>query len=518
MAASWRAEHAVTRRDFLRVTGGVAAAASVAGLIGCSGAERDPAADAIKIPDPKGRFPKGDVSFRLMDSNDTKGPFWEEFFRAYEKKHPNVKAKYDGLPWERIEEVAPLGFRNGSAHDVLQLPPSIPLTQAVGEGWLAPLEDAISDFDAWKGSFADEVFAEGVNVFDGKHYAAPLATEQRHFALLHYNSKLMEQAGYDPASKPLTWEDYRAAAKKITKQGKGRAYGVVFEIAQPPRLEFVVSYLARSAGVASVGTPAGYMDLKTGEFVYTQDGIAEAIELMLSLKADGSVFPGSNSLVAPESWPRVVRGNAGMVMGGPWVSALWEKENEAFTFGVASHPVADASGGIPPGYPVHGTDWVHVYAKSKVKDVAGDVLSYVNSVDGQKAWGKFVGAGNPPINDEARKAMRGEASAAQKRCLEIADTMVANPSVEIRNPDVALAYRERKPITPTFGELIQALFVGKTKDVKGSLKKLQDASDKALDDAIKAATKKGAKVSRDDWAFGNWDPSKPYTKADYDAL
>ncbi len=43
-------------------------------------------------------------------------------------------------------------------------------------------------------------------------------------------------------------------------------------------------------------------------------------------------------------------------------------------------------------------------------------------------------------------------------------------------------------------------------------------SDKELDRAIKAAQAKGAKASRDDLAFPNWDPQKDYTDADYAAL
>jgi multiple sugar transport system substrate-binding protein len=50
------------------------------------------------------------------------------------------------------------------------------------------------------------------------------------------------------------------------------------------------------------------------------------------------------------------------------------------------------------------------------------------------------------------------------------------------------------------------------------LKSLQDRSDQNLDQAIKAAQAKGAKVSRDDWVFPNWDPTKDYTKHDYSGV
>src|SRR5690606_30509144 len=79
------------------------------------------------------------------------------------------------------------------------------------------------------------------------------------------------------------------------------------EIGQPGRLDPVVSWLARAAG-----SPAhGGIDLRTGEFFYTSDGVLDAIELLLALKEDGSLFPGSNSLLAPQCRPRVARGQAG---------------------------------------------------------------------------------------------------------------------------------------------------------------------------------------------------------------
>lgn len=510
------------RRGFL-VAGGASALLGLAGCGGGGGSDSSGAhTDLIKIPKAKVKLPTGDTEFRLLDSGDTKKPFWEQFFDAYKAKHPNIKTTYDPLPWNRIQEVVPLGIRNGTAHDVLQLPSTIPLPQAVQQGWVAPLDDVIPDFAAWKKSFPDTVFAEGMYVFDGKTYSTPLSSDQRHYALLHYNKQLMDQADYDPAAEPFTWDTFRKAAKKITKQGRGRTYGLVLEVAQPDRLSYWVDYLARSAGgyaavSAGTGGPWG-IDLRTGEYAYDRPEVVEAIELMLAMKSDGSILPGSSSLTAPEAWPRVVQGNAAMVLAGPWVAVEWETQNKGFEFGIASHPVADKKNGHAPGYSVFGTDQVVVFSGSKAKAVAGDVLSYVTSVGGQKAWGDVVGVGNPPINEEAREAIKKTVSKQSRACLEQAEKMVANPAPEIRNPDVARALAEMKAVTPTFGQVIQAAFVGKGGNLRKALRGLESRSNRALDDAIKAARKKGAKVSREDWVFKNWDPKKPYEKKDYDAL
>ena len=40
----------------------------------------------------------------------------------------------------------------------------------------------------------------------------------------------------------------------------------------------------------------------------------------------------------------------------------------------------------------------------------------------------------------------------------------------------------------------------------------------SLDAALAEAKSKGSDVSRDDLVFANWDPSRDYVQADYDAL
>jgi len=59
---------------------------------------------------------------------------------------------------------------------------------------------------------------------------------------------------------------------------------------------------------------------------------------------------------------------------------------------------------------------------------------------------------------------------------------------------------------------------GQLTDVKKAMKDTKDTYEKELDRAIKAAQDKGAKVSRSDYVFPNWDPTKDYLVADYMAL
>lgn len=509
-----------SRRTFL--TASVGLGAGLAALAGCGGGFGDNGGgggggggdDGLEfdLPDPAGNFPTEDVTLRLVDSNDTKAPYWEQFFEAYQAKHENVECQYDGLPWNRIEEVVPLGIRNGSAHDLIQLPASIPLSQAVAEGWVEPVDDYIPNFAEWQQRMPASYQVDGFHVFDGKQYLVPIGSDKRHFQALHYNKQLMNDAGFDPQSEPLTWDTYREAARKVTEQNDGQAYGVILEINQPGRLVIWVEYMARMAGLPIVGN----ILQPSGEFHHDSDEIVEAIELLLALQSDGSIFPGSNSLTAPECWPRVVRGNAAMVSAGPWVTVAWDRDEPDFEFGVGDHPHPNDDP-LPAGYMSIGGDALTLFSGSKVKEVAGDVLGYVTSVDGQTRWGEITGAGNPPVLDEALKASAESYSEQGQKCVELAEGMVANPEPIIANPDVALVSKREKPVDPDFGNIIQAALVGEISDLRGALRDLKDRSERARDAAIAEAAKlDGSTATREDWIFTNWDPRKDYAIEDYE--
>lgn len=517
MNNSGRARRGLTRKDFLRTSGGVLAGAYLMGLAGC-GQESGSDSGLIQLPNSGANLPEGDVTFRLADSGDTKAAFWEELAQAYQEAHSNITFEYDALPIARLEETIPLGIRNESAHDIFQYVGGITPARAAREGWTSPLDDIIPSFEEWKAAFPPNTFFEGIHIFDGKMYVFPPTSPRRIDSLLLYSRELMEDAGYDPSSQALTWDEYRDAARKITERGDGNTYGVVLEVAQPPRLEVWVHNLAYMAGGLSLPPPGLLINPRNGEYAYTSDEYLAAIELLLALKSDGSIFPGSSSLLAPEAWPRVPQGNAAMVTGGAWVFQQWEEDVPDFEFGVGSHPVPGNGDFIPLPYTPEGFDPLGVFSGSELKELAGDVLSYLGSPDGQRAWGSIAGVGTPPVMPDALEAVANKASPQGQRAAELYEQVVLAPAAQVRNPETEQVFLEMDVISPNFGETIQALFVGEMEDPRKAMQDLKDRSERELDRAIEAAKANGAEVSRDDWVFPNWDPRRDYIQEDYDAL
>ena len=503
-SATASAAPAATRAATAAATAARAAATDAAG--GAIG--------AIVIPNTGATLPTAKVTFRWTDSGDSKAVFFKQYFSAFQAAHPNVTFQYDGLPWTEIAKVVPLGVQNGNAPDVFQVPQTIPTFQAVREGWVAPLEDVVPNFAQWKAAFPPNSFFEGINVFNGKTYTFPRSTSKRSSSLVFYNLGYMQAAGYDPATKPLTWDEFRAAAKKITEAGKGQYYGLITGGNQPNRWSDTVNALAQVAGAASIGN----IDMETGEFTFTRDQTIAAIELLLALKADNSVFPGSLSINEAESRSRMAQGLAGMVFAGEFASPLWARENPDFKFGVSAIPVPNSGTPLPTTYQI-GANHQWLYAKSPAanRTIAGELFYYLGTESGQTSFVTITQGSDPGAYDKANQ--QAKIDERTRRCYTLYDQILRlGPMPVVRNAEVGQVLLERKAVTPNFGQVIQGIYTGQIRDIKAAMQDVQDREEKELERAIKVARDRGAKVSRDDWKFANWDPTKDYTDADYKAL
>jgi len=273
------------------------------------------------------------------------------------------------------------------------------------------------------------------------------------------------------------------------------------------------------AGVIAGGNNAGGftsdMNLKTGELNFSSDLYLAAMNLLLAVKSDGSFLPGTVSLNVQQTDSMFAQGAAAMIINGSYTFPQWKIDAPNFKYGVASQPVPNSGPAMPLSYaPGGGTYWV--YAKTQQVGIVGDIMSYSGTEVGQTALINIIGGSQPSVFAKANSAATLESPA--KKALALFDQQIKlAPSPEVRNPDLALVNLELKALTPDFGTTVQGIFTGQLGDAKKALADLQDRAEKELDRAIKAAQAKGAKVSRDDYKFPNWDPTRDFTDADYAA-
>jgi len=472
---------------------------------------------ALQLPNTNVSIPAGKVSLRMVDNSTNKAPFLNAVFAAYQQKYTNVSIAHDTLPATEVAKVVPIGIQNGNAPDIFQLPPGITGAQAVGQGWLHPLDDIVPNFAQWKAAFPPNSFFEGSNVFNGKTYAFPTDGNWGYDTFLFYNAEYMQRAGVDPQTKPLTWDEYRATARTMTTQGAGKYYGVMIEGGETPRFEAIVRNLAQMAGAVG-GTSSGVTDIdwKTGQYLYASDQYLAVIDLLLALKGDGSVFPGVLALNQNQARAQMAQGATGMILSGIYSVPFFLLQNPAFAYDVASQPVPNSGTFVPWSYgPPSGLFWA--YAKGKYPQIVGDILAYIGSEPGQEAQIRLYSTPLPVSFPQANA--QGNFDPRMHKLFPLFDQQTRlGPNPVVRNPDVASVLIEQKPITPNFGTVIQGIYTGQISDAKKAMQDLKDRADKELERAIKAAQAKGAKSSRDDYVFSNWDPTKDYTETDYAAL
>lgn len=515
-----------SRRRILSTVGGLAAMSVAGSAAGCKVQTTSPeskqnSGEGFTIPDPKVTLPEGKVTFRWIDGGSRKAFFEKALFAAYHAKHPNITIDYTAPEQSKLGEVIPLGIRNGTAPDVFQIPKTVPPATAVAEGWVQPIQDLIPDFDTWRKAFPDGTLVPGTHILDGKMYSFPVTSDRQLWSMLWYDTVNLEKGGVsDPGGSLKSWDQFRDAAKSVTKAGKGKVYGLLAD-----GLGTLVQGLAVSAGwnvIYDAGAPLTGMDPTTGRFAFSAQPMLDAVELALAIKSDGSILPGFNTLTGKQAAGRFPNSVAGMMVRGPWNYPDWENDAPNWKFGVLPLPTPDGSGTYFRNFTQTDGNCTSIYAKTKYPEIAADLYSYIGSLDGQVQLVAATRGALLPILpdawDEAKK--RGvELDTYAEQIVEMSKSRVRiGPSASIRNQQTATVLLHLKKAKPGFAAIMEGLVSGQVKDAKTALTKLDSASDKALDDAIAAAKKKGAEVSRDDYVFPNFDPSKDYTQADYDQL
>lgn len=496
------------RRRFL---GQMAAAAATVGLgVG-------PARAQSMIPDAINSIDAG-ATLRWIDSGDQKAVFFKTFFKSYAEAR-GITINYDPLPWNEIAKVVPLGVRNGTAHDVFALPSNSNPADAVAEGWVQPYDDFIPDIEAWKAGFPDGAFLPGLNVFDGKTYGLPFTSNKRAIAHLLFNKQYMNDAGYDPDTiKPLTQSEFRDAASKITKNGKGRYFGFILGGNQVGRWSAVVRDMARLAG-ASAGADSVVeqdIDFRTGEYAFDSDQYIAAVELLVAMKSDGSFFPGLMGINAPQARAYMPQGAAGMILQGPWNIPVWEQENPDFDFGLASTPVPDEGpvGNLTIGQGAAASNTMWMFSGSKNGAIVGDLFHFLGTVEGQTQWANIVGAGDPPILPAAIE--NADMSARAKQILTMFNEQIrVGPNPVVGNAAIGSVVSAFQAPDVSFALTVQGLVGGQLKGVEKEMKALKVRYNDALDSAFDKARAGGADVSRDDLVFANWNPAKDFGAQDY---
>ncbi|MFJ4789865.1 ABC transporter substrate-binding protein [Streptomyces sp. NPDC088794] len=155
---------------------------------------------------------KGEITF--WDNNGgVRTDIWKEIIADFEKKNPDIKVKYVGIPAASAQSKYDTAIQGGGLPDVGGVGTAM-LAEVAVQGALEPLDSRLAK-SPLKGKLSQNL-VDGSRAAGGgdKLYQIPTSSNN---GTLWYRTDLFESAGLEA---PTTWSNFYAAADKLTDKGK----------------------------------------------------------------------------------------------------------------------------------------------------------------------------------------------------------------------------------------------------------------------------------------------------------
>ncbi|MET8717577.1 extracellular solute-binding protein [Streptomyces sp. NPDC004735] len=144
---------------------------------------------------------------------------WNEDVKTFNKKYPNVRIQGKSTPGQCLEPPRFTAMLKGKSQPDVFYAYFTDLQQVLDNDGAADISAYVDDTSV---PALKDIQPQVLDVArkDGKLYALPTSN---YTMGLMINRKLFTQAGLDPDTPPATWEEVRAASRKIAALGKGVA-------------------------------------------------------------------------------------------------------------------------------------------------------------------------------------------------------------------------------------------------------------------------------------------------------
>lgn len=257
----------------------------------------------------------------------------KQVMEAFQKDYPHIKLNIQETP--DYETKVGILMTSGETIDVLAIKNPIQFTKWASAGSLLPLDDLAkaSGFD-YAEAFGDNKKAA---MYDEHYYMLPW---QKTYWLLTYNKQLFDDAGleYPSATEPMTWDEYREVAKKLTQgEGQDKKYGAL-NLLWP--MYWYGSAIQTLGGGEMFYNEAGLSNIEDPAF-------SESLRLSYDMQhVDESVPTYADVKTQKINAPAFMSGNYGMYVHGSWIFG-WLKDSEKYPrdwkAGIAPLPVPNNS-------------------------------------------------------------------------------------------------------------------------------------------------------------------------------
>jgi len=449
-----------------------------------------------------------EIILRVVDWSDSSITQREAFHAAFEANHPGVKIEYTCMTIDQFSSSVVSLISSGDAPDLFPIPSTTGMTlqQAMDDGWYLSLDDYFTD--DFKATLKDECFQEGITEIGGVLYALPEKGSDIN-TLFYYNKDVLDAAGVTEL--PTTYDEFVACCKQITEAGNGAYYGLIEGGNQAGRLNSLLLTLAALSGSKVAAANKALTD--NGVCTYDSEQMLAAFAMLKQISDDGSLYPDTLSISAPEARELFAQGKAAFICQGMWCISTWANTYPDMNYGVMAPPKesADSVGAVQA---LEQSPWMGIYSGSKHPELAAEYLMdlYSDTDDYHfQADCISIGERTAVVKDLTEKYM-GNPIMSDYYTIATASTAIV-PSITVRDNAYYKFYSEVVSVTPTLAAILQGVWSNSISDYATPLHTLASATTAEWQRACEAAG-----VSYDGLEFGNWVVGTPYTSADYAAL
>ena len=351
----------------LLAAGSLAVLAACGGGGGGSPAASEPAAQG-PVPEPTEPVT---ISFSSWVGT-TKG--MKKLYSKFQTEHPNITVEFQDVPAEESEKKLTTQVAGGN-------PPDAAFVDSSNVGVFGPrkalvnLESYISRSDVVEPDDYVEAFRIQSTV-DGSLYGLPFSGESTG---LFYRTDLFEAAGI--TEPPKTWEEFTAAAEKLTDPAK-KQYG--FQVFAPEAEYYWYPWLWQNGGELVTGPDEA--------IAFNSDVAKESADYYVGLKEYSSPdYLNSNSYDARLGF---AQGQIGMYMAGGWLAGVLDEEFPKIKGKWATAPLPSGTAGCKTTI---AGDALVLFAAGDKQDAAWKWIEFLSEPENMAEWTyKSEGTSLPP--------------------------------------------------------------------------------------------------------------------------